>query len=267
MKKQVFLGGACGNTTWRRDIAIPALETAGITYFNPQLGVGEWTTGYEAIEMEAKHSADVFLFVIDGNTRGVASVAEVAYLLAERRPLALVVTDIAEGSQIGDRTINQTESDDLNRGRIFIRTMAACHDVPVFQDVKSAVHHAIALAGSSKTGLTLSDVRQVLSDISYLEHEFLVETADGGFNLQLRCREEDFHAGEPSIQYGRKWHICQYSSTSEIVQTAFKAVLTWVEHDAREHFRYKGAQVFGPHFDVERLVDLCRSSEVPQESQ
>ena len=124
MKKQVFLGGACGKTTWRQDIAIPALEAAGITYCNPQLGIGEWTTKHESIEMDAKSAADVFLFVIDGQTRGVASVAEVAYLLAEQRPLALAITDISEGQHIGDQIVDAMERDDLNRGRIFVRTMA-----------------------------------------------------------------------------------------------------------------------------------------------
>jgi hypothetical protein len=32
-----------------------------------------------------------------------------------------------------------------------------------------------------------------------------------------------------------------------------------MEHRTREHFRYRGAAVFGPHFDVDALVELCRS--------
>jgi hypothetical protein len=48
-------------------------------------------------------------------------------------------------------------------------------------------------------------------------------------------------------------------TTSEIVQTAFKAVMTSQEHIAREFFTYRGKQVFGPHFDVEKLADLCES--------
>lgn len=34
---EVFLGGACNPTSWRKDIAIPMLEQAGITYYNPQV--------------------------------------------------------------------------------------------------------------------------------------------------------------------------------------------------------------------------------------
>lgn len=32
---EVFLGGSCNPTTWRADIAIPALTKLGISYYNP----------------------------------------------------------------------------------------------------------------------------------------------------------------------------------------------------------------------------------------
>ena len=33
----VFLGGSCDPTTWRKDLAIPHLKAAGITFYNPQV--------------------------------------------------------------------------------------------------------------------------------------------------------------------------------------------------------------------------------------
>ena len=36
-KAQVFLGGSCNPTTWRKDIAIPMLEAAGVAFYNPQM--------------------------------------------------------------------------------------------------------------------------------------------------------------------------------------------------------------------------------------
>ena len=44
---------------------------------------------------------------------------------------------------------------------------------------------------------------------------------------------------------------------SEIVQTALKCILTSAEHRVREHFKYRGSRVYGPHFDVEALHELC----------
>jgi len=31
----VFLGGSCNPTTWRKDLAIPYLQDAGVSFFNP----------------------------------------------------------------------------------------------------------------------------------------------------------------------------------------------------------------------------------------
>lgn len=59
----------------------------------------------------------------------------------------------------------------------------------------------------------------------------------------------------------RKWLLSRHMTPSELVQTAFKCVLTSIEHETREQFTYKGAAIFGPHFDVERLVLLCGTSD------
>lgn len=56
---------------------------------------------------------------------------------------------------------------------------------------------------------------------------------------------------------GRKWLLSPRMTKSEIVQTAFKAVLTAVEHETRELFTYKGKRIFGPHFDVDALEQIC----------
>lgn len=31
----VFLGGSCNPTTWRKDVAIPYLQEAGVSFYNP----------------------------------------------------------------------------------------------------------------------------------------------------------------------------------------------------------------------------------------
>lgn len=63
--------------------------------------------------------------------------------------------------------------------------------------------------------------------------------------------------GAPVIQATRKWQLSAHMTTSELVKTAFKCVLTSLEHEAREQFTYRGQAIFGPHFDVEQLVALC----------
>ena len=232
MGKSIFLGGACGGSTWRRDIAIPLLEAAGVSFHNPQLAPGAWTEGDEIEDMRAKAEAEVLLFVISEATRGVASVAEVAYLIASGRPLALCLRMIpGEGAEI----------DDLNRGRIFLQTMAAEHDVPVFSSEHAATEYAIALVKRRLAPMTEIRVQALLGDISCGELRFVVD----GMRLRVE-RGEGLN--------GRWWLMEPGVSESDVVRTAFKAAITWEEHELRERFRYKGAAVFGPHIELDRLL-------------
>lgn len=58
---------------------------------------------------------------------------------------------------------------------------------------------------------------------------------------------------------GRKWMLSGFMTDGEVVQTAFKAVLTALEHEARELFLYRGVSVFDPHYDIDKLVELRKS--------
>jgi hypothetical protein len=57
---------------------------------------------------------------------------------------------------------------------------------------------------------------------------------------------------------GRKWMLSTHMLKSEIVQTAFLAVMTAEEHETREKFTYDGLAIFGPHYNVDRLADLVK---------
>ncbi len=73
-------GGSCNPTTWRRDICIPKLAAAEIPFYNPQ--VDEWHPALVDIETDKKNEASVLFFVIDSQTRAIASMLEVASLIA-----------------------------------------------------------------------------------------------------------------------------------------------------------------------------------------
>ena len=59
-------------------------------------------------------------------------------------------------------------------------------------------------------------------------------------------------------QKGRKWYISPYATNSEIVQTAFAAVLAWYEHEVRELFTFLGQSIYGPHWNALDLVHAAR---------
>lgn len=70
MKKLVFLGGTCNNSTWR-DQLIPLLK---IDYFNPV--VKDWTPECQQREIEMRKYSDYVLYLITPLMTGVYSIAE-----------------------------------------------------------------------------------------------------------------------------------------------------------------------------------------------
>ena len=74
--------------------------------------------------------------------------------------------------------------------------------------------------------------------------------------LQVSFKAVDVQTEEVRSWTGRKWQLSSHMTKSEIVQTAFKAALTVIEHELRASFTYKGRPILGPHFDVDKLWEL-----------
>ena len=87
---------------------------------------------------------------------------------------------------------------------------------------------------------------------TYLQASFMAPCAVEGGGLLL--------------QRTRKWQLSSHMIPSELVQTALKCVLTSLEHEAREHYTYRGAAIFGPHFDVEALVRIADRRDIREEA-
>lgn len=64
---------------------------------------------------------------------------------------------------------------------------------------------------------------------------------------------------------GRWWRLSPHMTDGEIVQTAFKAVQTFMEHEVREAFTFDGVAVFGPHLDIHELVKLHKEGKAVRE--
>ncbi len=166
----VFLGGACGPTSWRRDIAIPALGAAKIPFFNPQ--VEEWSPELVDVEAAKKAEAGTLLFVISERTRSIASMIEAAeHITAGQRHVVLVirmvpeaaigrdeVSTVAASTQDSSSPVRQakrpspmtdltgltaSEQKDLNRGRTYLADIAERHGVRVFGTVDAAVKYLV----------------------------------------------------------------------------------------------------------------------------
>lgn len=250
MFAQIFLGGACGHTSWRADVAIPLLKQAGVTYFDPQLPAHAWTPEFQHVEMAAKANAPVWLFVINGDTRGVASVAECAYRIGQGGHLALALTDLPPQHRFAQETPSLAEIQDLNRGRIFLRAMAGSHGVPVFDTVEDATGYAIELARQAADEWTAERLNHLLDRVSIPGYRFVPDHDTRHLTVQIRKEEMDHQTGQVEPMAGRRWIIERRASEAEVVRTLLKAALTWEEHELRERFRLDGRLVFNPHFHV-----------------
>ncbi|OQR82169.1 hypothetical protein THRCLA_11082 [Thraustotheca clavata] len=115
----VFLGGSCNPTQWRREIAMPMLDQAGVSYYNPQ--VDEWHEELMELEAQAKETAAIVLFVIDNMTRAIVSMNEAAEYMCCGRRVVLVIQDLDTHTQIGNKKLTEYEIADLNAARACLR--------------------------------------------------------------------------------------------------------------------------------------------------
>ena len=111
--------------------------------------------------------------------------------------------------------------------------------------------------------LDLDDIRAVASQVRYKDWRFhidaeLLESGDSRPWLQVHFHAPDNENPEVSgPAKGRKWFLSPHMTESEVVGTAFKAVLTAEEHEAREKFKWRDRAVFGPRIDVESLWEAA----------
>jgi hypothetical protein len=109
---------------------------------------------------------------------------------------------------------------------------------------------------------TKESIIEIVSNIKYLNWKFYIGSDNDKFYLQCKFTIEDSYTKILNSQSGRKWYLSLHMTKNEIVQTAFKAVLTAIEHEARESFLYKEERIFGPHYDIEELVNLCKNKKI-----
>lgn len=95
--------------------------------------------------------------------------------------------------------------------------------------------------------MNFQQIEGILDDVEFEGWKVIARFDSTKPYLQLQF-EADGHEWR-----GRKWMLSYHMTKSEIVQTALAAVLAAVEHEAREHFLYRGQAIFGPHFDVDAL--------------
>jgi hypothetical protein len=107
--------------------------------------------------------------------------------------------------------------------------------------------------------MTIDEIRELIKQVSFRNYIFEVLTKNGAMYLRAKYLEADVITGKEEWQFTRKWQLSEHMVKSEVVSTAFKCALTSAEHTTREHFLYKGERVYGPHFDVDALVEIAKA--------
>lgn len=133
-KPFVFLGGACGTTSWRTDQAIPELEQRGIKYFNPQVPNNQWSSELMQAEFDARERATCLLFVFDPSTRGIVTFVEIAYHIGQDSKNIIIVNLPGEFN-----TNNSEELKDIIRGKSYILDLSKRKNIKIYTSVSEAI--------------------------------------------------------------------------------------------------------------------------------
>lgn len=157
---QVFLGGSCNPTTWRHDQAIPYFQSRSVSFYNPQRA--DWTPELVEIEHRAKELAPLLFFVIDYDTRALASIVEVCYLAARGRSIIVVMNPMPEKNltkfiQHKNSTVSKDDDDDYDNvceARRMLRTLLRSINIPVFDNVRLALECAAFILETTKRSIT-----------------------------------------------------------------------------------------------------------------
>lgn len=110
---------------------------------------------------------------------------------------------------------------------------------------------------------------QVLGRVSFNDWRFQLSIEKGLFAdivfLHVEADEVCNVTGKSHTWKSRKWRLSTHMTDGEIVQTAFKAVMTAMEHEVREQFKFHGVSIFDPHYDIYKLVELRRRPDALKE--
>ncbi len=109
---------------------------------------------------------------------------------------------------------------------------------------------------------TLESLEEIISEVICGDFHFLVDEYNGAPYLQIFFEAPDVNTGEVCLQYTRKWTLQYTMCNTEVVGTAYKAAEAAVIHELQEQFTYRGARVYDPHMDVEKLVDIINRENI-----
>lgn len=103
---------------------------------------------------------------------------------------------------------------------------------------------------------------ELLSRADYPGLRFEVGTEGGYYWMRVKDPSGTCNTtSQPHPWKGRKWRLSPHMTDGEVVWTAFKAILTAQEHEAREQFKFDGVAVADSHVDIHKLAAFLSDPE------
>jgi hypothetical protein len=102
---------------------------------------------------------------------------------------------------------------------------------------------------------------QVAYKLKFPGYNLSVERTPDTVFVFVTYNEPDVFTNVYELQRGRRWIIENNWNEAQIVQTFFKAILTSLEHRAREHFTYGGRAILNPHHSIDQLYELAEGQD------
>lgn len=113
---------------------------------------------------------------------------------------------------------------------------------------------------------TLQEIESILANVAYKPGWQLrvIEKRSDVVLCQWVFAAPDINNGDANAcavpQFCRKWFVSLYSTDSEVVRTAYLAVVQAEMHEVNENFTYKNARIFDPHTNLDALAEYMSTA-------
>lgn len=117
------------------------------------------------------------------------------------------------------------------------------------------------------------ELEAILADIKIFDRKFIVTPVTVypwseathelrpvlvlGWHLQVCYDEPDVDTGKVELQKSREWFVSETATETDVVDTAFAAVMRSYDHVVKEHFTYKGLRIYSPHFTIAQRLAMA----------
>ena len=162
----IGLFGTCGQSTWRKSF-IEAYGAHSISFYNPQLGEGEWKPEFadKYVQEENRNlkTNDIVLFPVTDETTAFGSLGEIGFsILDTMRNLGDRYLIVYIADNCNDPKATQSEIDNSERMRKLVKTKAIDESkqnskVFVVNDLEAMLELSLALNGILNS---ITDVRK-----------------------------------------------------------------------------------------------------------